>query len=382
MRRESGVPFRLALLAVAVGVLCACQAQKEPVRIAEVVGSVEVRRCTGGVWEEASAGLAVDAGDQVHTHAGSAARLELAEGSVRLSAQTAVVLAERAARGRGRSTKFLLDGGRLWVDLAPGTPHVFTVQVGSAAVVARGTRFSVQLVDGRTRVSVAEGEVELTVQEQTVVVSAGQEAEAQAGQLPSSAEPMSAEERAVWAAEGGAPELAPSTSTPTPTPTPTSTSTPTPTLTVTPTPTPTPTRAPTAAPSPTSGVDLSRLSGTWTGTVTIFQVGECTHTSEGKPRELTLEWTVTVDGQVEIVETEKKHWQGRVDAELGVSLVKTFQVTCSGEPRTGIAAYQGQIVEENAGYRLELEAIEDWCPPTCRFRLVYAVSSSRSGDAP
>jgi hypothetical protein len=246
----------------------------------------------------------------------------------------------------------------------------------------RGTSFSVQVVDGRTLISVAEGEVDLTAQDQTILVSAGEQAEVQSGQAPSAAEPMSAQESALWVAEGGAVELAPPTptvtptptSTSTPTPTPTPTTTPTPTPTVTPTPSPVPTATATATPLPTPIPGLADLSGEWTGTVTVYQVGECTHTSEGKPRELTLQWTVTSDGKVAIEETEKKHWEGTVGADWTISLVKTFRVTCHGDPRTGTAPYEGQIEQVDGGYRLEIEAIEDWCPPTCRFRVVYSVA--------
>jgi hypothetical protein len=119
---------------------------------------------------------------------------------------------------------------------------------------------------------------------------------------------------------------------------------------------------------------VSELSGEWMGTVTIFQVGECTYTQEGEPRPLTLQWTVTDDGQIKIVETDKKHWTGTVEADLSVSLQKTFQVTCHGEPRTGTAPYKGRIEQQDGVYRLDVEAVEDWCPPTCRFRVVYSLA--------
>ena len=86
-----------------------------------------------------------------------------------------------------------------------------------------------------------------------------------------------------------------------------------------------------------------------------------------------LQWSVTDDGKIVIEETDKKHWRGTVAADLTVSLEKTFEVTCQGEPRTGTAYYEGQIRQENGTYKLDIEAVEDWCPPTCRFRVVYSV---------
>jgi hypothetical protein len=367
----------LALAIVVTLSLVACQAQEQPAKVTEIVNLVEAHPRPRDEWEAASVGLAVYGGGQVRTHADSAAWLELLEGNVRLSAETLFTVVESATQGGKLMTTLFLDRGRVWVHLTTGKPHAFTVETASAAAAVRDTRFSVQVVDGQTLVSVADGAVELTAQEQTVIVSAGQQAEVDAGQPPSSPEPMSTEESALWAAEGGAPEFAPptptSTSTSTPTPTPTSTSTPTPTPTVTPTPSPVPTPTPTATPSPTPEPGLSELSGEWAGTVTTYQVGECTYTREGEPLDRTLKWVVSDGGEVEIGETEKKHWAGTVGTDLVVSLVKTFQVTCHGEPRTGTASYQGQIEQVDGGYKLEIEAVEDWCPPTCRFRVVYSI---------
>jgi hypothetical protein len=83
---------------------------------------------------------------------------------------------------------------------------------------------------------------------------------------------------------------------------------------------------------------------------------------------------VTDDGEVAIEETDKKQWRGTIGPDLSVSLEKTFQVTCHGEPRTGMASYEGQIEQVSGAYKLDMEAVEDWCPPTCRFRVVYSVA--------
>jgi len=318
--------------------------------------------------------MAVYRGGQVRTHVDSSARLELLEGIVRLSAETVLMVKESATRGERLMTTLFLDSGRLWVNLTTDNPHAFTVETGSAVAAVRDTQFSVQVADGRTLVSVAQGEVELTAQEQTMVVFAGQQTEATSGQPPSMPEPMTAEELALWATEGGVAELVPPTPTSTPTPTPTPTSTSTPTPTVTPTPSPAPTLTATSTPSAPAPFGLSALSGAWVGTITTYQVGECTHTSEGEPRDLTLQWTVTDDGEVVFEESERRHWRGRIRTDLTVTLEKTFKVTCQGEPRTGTASYEGQIEQEDEAYRLDIEAVEDWCPPTCRFRVVYSVA--------
>jgi len=66
---------------------------------------------------------------------------------------------------------------------------------------------------------VVEGEAMLTAKEQSVTVAAGQQATVEPGQPPGQPEPMSDEERALWATEGEMPELAPPAPTPTLTPT-------------------------------------------------------------------------------------------------------------------------------------------------------------------
>jgi hypothetical protein len=76
------------------------------------------------------------------------------------------------------------------------------------------------VADGETLLSVAEGEAVLKAQEQSVTVVAGQQATVELGQPPDQPEPMSDEERALWATEGEMPELAPPTPTLAPTATP------------------------------------------------------------------------------------------------------------------------------------------------------------------
>jgi hypothetical protein len=93
--------------------------------------------------------------------------------------------------------------------LIPGQSHEFTVETGNAVAAVRDTRFSVQVTDGTTLVSVAEGELTLTALGQTVTVKAGEQAAVEPDRPPSLPEPMSNGERALWATEGEMSELAP-----------------------------------------------------------------------------------------------------------------------------------------------------------------------------
>ena len=118
----------------------------------------------------------------MRAHPASAARLELREGVVRLSADTLLTVNESTMRGERVETTLFLEQGRVWVHLTTGRPHAFTVETAGAIATVEDTQFSVQSADGRTLVSVVEGTVGLSAREQTVVVSAGQQAEAAPGQ--------------------------------------------------------------------------------------------------------------------------------------------------------------------------------------------------------
>ncbi|MBC7250130.1 MAG: FecR domain-containing protein [Anaerolineae bacterium] len=265
----------LAVVGVAIGVVVLSRGGGEgiPARIVEVVADVEAHARPKDDWGKAVVAMPIYGGGQVRTGADSSAQLELREGLVRLSAYTMFTMEEATTRNGTWLTGLFLDQGRLWINLDPDQPHEFTVDTGFALAAVRDTRFSVSIAGDTTLVSVADGEVALTAQGRTVTVRAGEQAAAQRGQPPSPPVPMDEAERALWATEGGRPDMAP----PTPTPTCTLTSTPmrTPTPTHTPTPTPTRTRAPTPTPTHTpSPVPTSAPTPTPTRTQTYINLGQ------------------------------------------------------------------------------------------------------------
>jgi hypothetical protein len=310
--------FALALAIVAALPLVADR-QKRSAEITEIVNEVDAHPRPKDEWEPAVVGMAVYGGGQVRTHADSAALLELPQGIVRLSAETLLTLKERSTRKERAVTTLFLERGRIWVNLTARERHLFTVETNSAVAVVRDTRSTVQVVDGRTLVSVAEGEVELTAQDQTVVVSAGQQAQVDPGQPPSVPEPGPVD------------------------------------------------------------ADLSKLSGQWVSAIIVDQQSaECFEIAENNSsakvgtfyRE--HQWSVTHAGEVSFKESPGSHWEGTVGADMIVTLVHTYQLACDDEPRTFRAYYEGQIRQEKGTYRLEMSAVEDWCPP-CRTRAVYSV---------
>ena len=209
----------MLVVAVAIALfLLTTTGQENTATVVEAINKVDAHPRPKDDWLPAAVGMAIYGGGQVRTGAASSARLELLEGVVRLSAESIFTVKESATRQGKLATTLFLQEGRLWAHLTSDQPHEFTVETGSAVAAVRDTRFSVRVADGETLVSVAEGEVELTAQEQSVTVAAEEQATVEPDQPPSPPEPLSTEERRMWATEGEMPELAP--------PTPTSTATP------------------------------------------------------------------------------------------------------------------------------------------------------------
>jgi hypothetical protein len=197
------------LIVVAIIVLRPYGEQEHPVTVIEVVNRVDARPRPQDDWTSAWVDMRIFGGGQVRTGAESSARLELLEGIVRLSGDSVFTVKKSTTREGRLATTLFLEHGRLWAHLASNQSHEFTVETGHAVAAVRDTRFSVQVTDGTTLVSVAEGETTLTAQEQTVTVKAGEQATVEPDRAPSLPEPMSDQERALWATEGEMPELAP-----------------------------------------------------------------------------------------------------------------------------------------------------------------------------
>ena len=213
-----GVVLAAIIIAVIALYLLPFGGQGQHATVVEAINKVDAHPRPADTWQPAAVDMAIYGGGQVRTGADSRARLELLEGIVRLSADTVFTVKESVTR-RGRAlTTLSLQEGRLWVSLTTGRPHEFTVETGNTVAAVRDTRFSVEVAAGETLVSVAEGQVVLTAQEQSVTVAADQQTTVKADQPPAPPEPLSDEERTLWATEGEMPEMAPPTSTPTQTP--------------------------------------------------------------------------------------------------------------------------------------------------------------------
>jgi hypothetical protein len=278
---------------VVVLVLSSCGGQENMATVVEAVNKVDAHSRPRGDWQPATVGMTVYSGGQVRTGEVSWVCLELLEGAVRLSADSVFTLKESVTRRGKLVTTLLLQEGRLWVHLTTDQLHDFTIETGNAVAAVRDTRFSIKVTGDVTLVSVAEGEVTLTAQGRMVTISAGEQATVENSQPPSLPEPISDEERALWATQGNMPELAPPAPTSTLTETPTFTSSPTHTLTPSPTPTstetsmptPTCTCTPTLSPMPTS-------TSTNTPTPTATPTREPTPTPTNTPVKISMKCDV------------------------------------------------------------------------------------------
>ena len=210
MKKRIWITGGLVLVAAVVAVISLLPkgGQEHPATIVEVVNKVDAHPHPKEDWLPAAVAMAIYGGGQVRTGTASSARMALVEGTVRLSADSIFTVKQSTTRQDTLITTLFLQEGRLWAHLASDQPHEFTVETGSAAAAVRDTDFSVQVDGGKTLLSVAKGKVELTAQEQSVTVRALQQTTVESGQPPAQPEPMSDEERKLWATEGEMPELA------------------------------------------------------------------------------------------------------------------------------------------------------------------------------
>ncbi len=199
----------LAIAVVIALFLLSARGQEHTATVVEAINKVDAHPRPKDDWLPAVADMEIYGGGQMRTGAESSARLELLEGLVRLSADSIFTVKESVTRQGTLLTTLFLQEGRLWVHLTSDQPHEFTVETGNAVAAVRDTHFSVRVADDKTLVSVAEGEVELTAQEQSVTVAAEEQATVEPDQPPSPPEPLSTEERRMWATEGEMTELAP-----------------------------------------------------------------------------------------------------------------------------------------------------------------------------
>jgi hypothetical protein len=201
-----------------------------------VSGAVEILPANGDTWRLASVGERVETGDRIRTGSLSTARLVFFEGSTTdLMASTEVAVTQVSARREGSDKIIALHQwlGRTYscVQQLSGRASRFEIETPTAVAGVRGTEFIIAVEgDGTTSVAVVEGLVEVTAQETTVTVLAGEKTTVQPERPPSTpAQHLQSTPRpAAPVPKPGATTTVTATSAPRPTVTPTHTSTPQP----------------------------------------------------------------------------------------------------------------------------------------------------------
>lgn len=130
----------------------------------------------------------------------------------------------------------------------------------------------------------------------------------------------------------------------------------------------------TAEPDPATS-----LSGTWKGTLTLARTGDCPVDPE--QRDVRMEWVVEDSGIV-LIESVKEEgrtvpetWQGQLDKDLKVTLLRSRTMRCDRDEDTSATRFTGAIELDDGTYHLKLEAEATWCPrQKCSARLSYELS--------
>jgi len=157
----------------------------------QMSGAVEFLPAGSDTWRPVLAGEQLEAGSQIRTGPRSAARLRFFDGSTTdLGARVEVAIIQMNARRDGGKAVILLrqtsGQTRSHVRRLPDQASRFEIRTPAAVVTVRGTEFTTTVeTDGTTSVAVAEGLVEVTAQETTVLVPAGQQTTVQPGRPPS-----------------------------------------------------------------------------------------------------------------------------------------------------------------------------------------------------
>jgi len=123
--------------------------------------------------------------------------------------------------------------------------------------------------------------------------------------------------------------------------------------------------------------DLPSLSGTWTGTLDVYQLEEECEINDGSHAQGSAQLVLQVDstGIVGISEPygDGAVWWGTVDENLEVIFHKRYSFDCPDSTYRDSAIYGGDIRKSGQNYVLTMSAQEMWCPPNCRFRLLYTL---------
>lgn len=146
-------------------------------------GTVEARAADGREWARAVVGQKLEAGAQLRTGERSRATVRLSNLSVmRVSALMTMEILPPPASG-GQAT-FDLKAGKAYF-FSRDKPRNFLLRTPTATGAIRGTEFNVEVgPDGRTVLTLIDGEVELSGEEGTLTLTSGEQGIVERGKAP------------------------------------------------------------------------------------------------------------------------------------------------------------------------------------------------------
>jgi len=144
-----------------------------------VQGSVDVQRAGESPWQPVQLNDTFCAGDTIRVNKRSRADLAQAHSVLRLNANTTLTLKSEKKKGTS-----LVDLGKGVAYFFSNAPRSIEVVTPTANAAVRGTEFFVRVEEGKTFLTIFEGEVVVSNPAGTLTLARGQSAVAEAGQTP------------------------------------------------------------------------------------------------------------------------------------------------------------------------------------------------------
>lgn len=164
-------------------------------RVGKLTGLVYCRRRGAGKWFKATAGLPLEAGDELDTRS--------AQAEVVFENGTKALCNKSTWVGAGAGTLEIKKRGEVYCEVAEAAKGKFAVVTEHVRVTDLGTRFGVDVGARGTLVTVAEGEVEARNDHGSVVVSENQQSRTGSVRAaPGEAKDVDSAKALAWALEG------------------------------------------------------------------------------------------------------------------------------------------------------------------------------------
>ncbi len=158
--------------------------------VADASGVVQIQTSPGDAWQPLTAGQVLQSGHRIRTGSPASVSVSFFDGSTSaLGPHSELVIAQVGAKrdGNGKVVVAQQVAGTTYnrVDSEQGSLSLFEIQTPSASVVVHGTQFKVGVnPDNSTSVVVIEGEVTVTGEDVTIMLTDGQATLVEVDQAP------------------------------------------------------------------------------------------------------------------------------------------------------------------------------------------------------